>query len=57
MFSYTCPTCGVSAYSSANPANVGPCPSCSGLLSMQAQSASAPMTVNGNASASASANR
>jgi predicted amidophosphoribosyltransferase len=29
MFSYTCPSCGASAYSAANASTVGRCPRCS----------------------------
>jgi DNA-directed RNA polymerase subunit RPC12/RpoP len=35
MFSYTCLTCGASAYSSVNPSAVGACPRCSRALTIK----------------------
>jgi ribosomal protein S27E len=36
MFSYRCPSCGASAYSSAGAATVGPCPHCAQSLGQPA---------------------
>jgi predicted amidophosphoribosyltransferase len=42
MFFYSCPTCGASAYSSANPSIVGACPRCSKPLTVVAEEFAAP---------------
>jgi DNA-directed RNA polymerase subunit RPC12/RpoP len=36
MFAYTCPGCGVTAYSSANAATVRPCSRCGSRLELKA---------------------